>query len=116
MELMMATIQLSRLTGNGEVHSLSGQERGVAARDLFRLDELEEAGEVVTVEVPTDLDAISPSFFQGMFAKSLVETFGRDPERFKRHYLFDAPTHVLAQVQRGIMAVLTRRPGEGRLA
>lgn len=106
----MARIELGDLTGNGRVHSLSGQERGVEARRKFNLDVLDRSVDPVTVNVPNDLDAISPSFFQGMFARSLVEVFDRDQNRFLEHYSFSAPTHVLAQVHRGIMAVLTRRP------
>lgn len=108
----MATIELRELTGNGRVHSLSGQERGVEARAHYRLDDLDITDDVITVAVPPDVDAISPSFFQGMFAKSLLETFERDPDRFLSHYSFNAPTHVLTQIQRGIRAVLTRRPGQ----
>ena len=105
-------IELSELTGNGRVQSLSGQERGVDARAHYDLDRLDTAHEAVTINVPDDLDAISPSFFQGMFAKSLLDVFDRDADRFLRHYSFRAPTHVLTQVQRGINAVLTRRPGQ----
>lgn len=110
----MRRIELKALTGDGQVHSLSGQERGVEARRHFNLDELDLSEEPVAVEIPDDIDAISPSFFQGMFAKSLVERFDRDEDQFLRHYSFEAPTHVLAQIQRGIMAVLTRRPGQVR--
>ena len=116
MELAMEKIELVQLTNDGEVHSLSGQERGVAARQHFDLDYWDNVPESVTVAVPEDLDAISPSFFQGMFAKSLTEKFGRDANRFQEHYLFDAPTHILVQVQRGIAAILTRRPGQPRHA
>ena len=108
----MAAIELSEITGNGRVQSLSGQERGVDARAHYKLDSLDTDTEVVTIIVPDELDAISPSFFQGMFAKSLLGTFDRDPDRFLKHYSFRAPTHVLTQVQRGINAVLTRRPGQ----
>lgn len=108
----MTAIELSELTGNGRVQSLSGQERGVDARVHYKLDQLDSLDEVVTINVPDNLDAISPSFFQGMFAKSLLNAFDRDPERFLRHYSFHAPTHVLTQIQRGIAAVLTRRPGQ----
>jgi hypothetical protein len=110
----MALIELRELTGGGRVHSLSGQERGVEARGKFNLDDLDKSAEQVTVDVPNDLDAISPSFIQGMFAKSLVEVFDRDQDRFLEHYAFRAPTHVLAQIHRGLMAVLTRRPGQVR--
>lgn len=108
----MTAIELAELTGRGRVHSLSGQERGLEARNFYRLDELDQVEGVVVVNVPDDLDAISPSFFQGMFAKSLLGAFDRDADRFLRHYSFKAPTHVLTQVQRGIAAVLTRRPGQ----
>ena len=108
----MSVIELKELTGGGRVHSLSGQERGVEARERFNLDALDTQSEQVTVDVPSDLDAISPSFFQGMFARSLVDVFDRDQDKFLKHYAFRAPTHVLDQVHRGIMAVLTRRPGQ----
>lgn len=107
----MPMIELVSLT-DGQVHSLSGQERGLAARQFFKLDELDELSDSVTIDVPDDLDAISPSFFQGMFSKSLIDAFHRDADRFLEHYRFRAQTHVLAQIQRGIRAVLTRRPGQ----
>ena len=104
--------KIASVAGVDEARGLPGQERGVDARAYYKLDTLDAEPGVVTIVVPDDLDAISPSFFQGMFAKSLLGAFDRDPDRFLKHYSFRAPTHVLAQVQRGINAVLTRRPGQ----
>lgn len=105
-----AQIDLGELTDNGRVHSLSGHERGLSARRQFDLDTLDNSPSVVVVSIPRDIDAISPSFFQGLFAQSLIKTFERSPERFFEHYNFDATVNVLSQIERGVASLLIRRP------
>lgn len=102
----METINLEELT-KGEVRNLTGHERGNAARELFGLDRLDNAGEPVHVIVPDELDAITTSFFQGMFARS-VRSF-ENAEAFLASYQFDASPSILQQVHRGIDRVLTPR-------
>lgn len=102
----MSEIKLDELT-KGEVRNLSGQERGVEARAMFNLDELDSSNDEVKVIVPDDLDAIASSFFQGMFASSVRNLGGG--ESFLRHYRFNASPEVMLQVMRGIERVETDR-------
>lgn len=101
----MPVIDLEVLT-RGEVSSLSGHDRGLAARQLFKLDELDGLDETVDVVAPSSLDAITPSFVQGMFARS-AHTLGKD--RLFAHFNFKLPPHLLTDVQLGIQRALMRR-------
>lgn len=103
----MAQIDLTELTEGGQVRNLSGHLRGVAARQKFQLDALDQNEGAVTVHVPADLYALSSSFFQGMFAESVKRSGSR--EGFLRKYNFDAPAIVLRQIDSGISASLMPR-------
>jgi hypothetical protein len=103
----MQRIDLSELTGDGEVRNLSGHERGLAARKKFDLDAIDARGESVVVVVPEEVYSMASSFFQGMFSASVLAS--GDRETFLSHYLFDAPTVVLRQIERGIEASLMKR-------
>lgn len=95
MSLAMAKIDILALT-KGEVRNLAGHDRGLKARHHFHLDDLDVDDDVVDVVFPHDFRAVSPSFFQGMFANS-VHKFG-DVLKFFDHYRFDAPVHIRAQL------------------
>src|SRR6266568_3370289 len=101
----MSVIELNRLT-KGEVSSLSGHNRGLAARKFYRLDELDKNQEPVVVTAPDNLDAITPSFVQGMFAGS-AHALGED--KFFSHYRFEFPPHLLTDVRLGIQRAMMRR-------
>lgn len=101
----MTAIDLIVLT-RGEVRSLSGHDRGIAARTLFKLDQLDLEDEQVTVIAPENLDALTPSFVQGLFANS-VRRLGRD--KFYSHYRFDLPKYLMTDVELGIDRVLMPR-------
>jgi hypothetical protein len=101
----MPQIDLERLTKN-EVSSLSGHPRGLAARDLFDLDKLDHSLEPVIVTAPASLVAITPSFIQGMFARS-VHQLGED--RFYKQYNFNFPSHLMTDVRLGIQRSMMRR-------
>lgn len=101
----MAEIELIELT-QGEVRSLSGQERGVAARAKWGLDALDESGEQVIVHA-RGLEAVTPSFLQGMFSKSIRRWGGR--EGFLSRYRFDADSGVLMQLDKAITNTLINR-------
>ena len=101
----MPNIELVTLT-KGEVHSLSGHDRGLAAREMFELGRLDSAPEPVTVRAPDNLDALSPSFVQGLFADS-VHSLGR--ERFYTHYKFDVAAHLRTDIDLGVNRVLMQR-------
>lgn len=104
----MREIDLGELTRHGEVHNLSGHDRGLAAREQYGLAEIDRSGDVVRVTVPEDVYTLTPSFFQGMFASS-VQATGGDRDRFLDRFRFNATPLVLQQVDRGITAVRTRR-------
>jgi hypothetical protein len=103
----MREINLQELTRNGEVRNLAGHDRGLEARNLFDIDKLDAADEAVRVVVPEQIYLLSPSFIQGMFAKSIKALGNR--ERFLAHYGFDANSAVLQQIDNGINASLMER-------
>ena len=102
----MTMIDLGRLTQN-RVRNLTGHERGGEARSFFELDTLDTNREPVYVRAPDDLDAISTSFFQGMFAKSVKHY--ADSSSFLEHYRFDVEPFIMEQIIRGIDRVETKR-------
>ena len=104
---MTKAVDLETLT-KGEVHNLSGHDRGLAARALFGLDELDVDGEMIEIRVPDHVYAVSPSFVQGLLAKS-VHTLGDARDRFSQHYTVVASDLVRRQFDRGLSAILTDR-------
>lgn len=103
-----AMIDLNTLTNNGEVHNLSGHDRGVAAREAFGLDRLDHHGAMVEINVPDHIYAISPSFVQGLLAASF-QNLGRTRESFFARYRLSASDLITRQFDRGISAILTNR-------
>lgn len=103
----MASIDLELLT-QGKVHNLSGRLRGLAARKMFDLDTIDDAGDAVQVRIPDYVYAITPSFIQGLFGRSVERRGGREQD-FRRSFDFVAPAVVLDQIERGLAAILTSR-------
>ncbi|MGT2513431.1 hypothetical protein ACVOMT_03500 [Sphingomonas panni] len=101
-------IDLNTLTNNGEVHNLSGHDRGVAARAAFGLDRLDREEGMVEIRVPDHVYAVSPSFVQGLLATS-VQNLGRTREGFFTRYRLSASDLIKRQFERGISAILTNR-------
>lgn len=95
-------IDFADLTGGGRVRNLSGHDKGQAARARYDLDTLDEGSAPVEIRVPEEIYAISGSFVQGMFAKSLVKLGSK--EAFFSHYKFDAASDILRQIERGLAA------------
>lgn len=104
----MKTIDLEELTGNGRVHNLSGRSRGLSAREYFGLDEVDRAGGEAEVIVPSHVYSLTPSFVQGLLGQS-VRSSGNDLESFRGRFRFVAPAVVLAQLERGLSAIMTER-------
>ena len=100
----MPIINLDSLKDNEWTRNLTGYERGVAARNEFRLSELDDLDDIIEVHVPDTIDAISTSFFNGMFADS-VKAAGAD---FLEKYQFHAPDLVMKQVMQSIHRIRTR--------
>jgi hypothetical protein len=105
---MMKKIDLEELTGHGEVHNLSGRVRGLEARKLFNLDEIDGSAEDVEVVVPSHVYSLTPSFVQGLLGAS-VRSSGNDIQSFRKRYRFTAPAVVMQQLERGLSAILTQR-------
>lgn len=89
------------------MRNLAGHDRGIAARERFKLDDLDASEELVTVVVPEDIYLLSPSFIQGMFSESMQALGGR--EGFFKHYDFDASSLVVEQIESGITASMMER-------
>ena len=97
----MMTIDLEQCTKGGRVHNLAGKEWGQRVRTEFGLDELDDLQGPIRVEVPHHVYAISPSFFLGMFSKSLEALGGASS--FHEHYDFVATDVILAQIEDGVL-------------
>lgn len=104
---MTNELDLGLLTECGAIHNLAGKPRGVNARQEFHLDSLDHADGPVNVSVPSDIYAISASFFLGMFSQSVEALGGK--ERFLDHYRFDANDVVMEDIARGIERSLMGR-------
>lgn len=99
-------VDLDVLAKGGKVRNLSGKERGVEARAHLKLDELDALPGVVSVVVPDYLDAISPSFFQGLFSQSIT-MHGKDG--FLKKYKFDASESLRHWIDIGIRNATSSR-------
>lgn len=106
------TINLDDLTGNGAVHNLSGHERGVDARRMYRLDDLDASGAPVAIKVPDHIYGLSPSFLQGLLSASVVAA-GKSRERFFRRFSVIGTDLAKRQIDRGIDAIMTDRDFSG---
>ncbi|MBN9033819.1 MAG: hypothetical protein J0I23_28910 [Rhizobiales bacterium] len=105
----MTTVQLDldKLAGSGKVKNLSGKERGIAARAELHLDELDRDDNTVEVLVPDYVDAISPSYFQGLFSGSIQRLEGK--KAFLEKYKFIANSRVLRWIDIGIRNATSSR-------
>ena len=105
----MITIDLGEFT-KGEVRNLSGHPRGSRARSHYEIEKLDKSSENILVKVPREVDTLGPSFFQGMFAESVISLGG--PEKFFNHYFFDASPTVLIQLRRAASNALVNRDAD----
>jgi hypothetical protein len=102
----MQQIDLTELTRD-EVTILAGQPRGLAAREHFDLLSLDQSAAPVAVLVPDNLEAITASFFQGMFAESVAKF--NNAARFLSHYRFDVSPELMEDIMDGINKSLMPR-------
>ncbi|MGU3577113.1 hypothetical protein ACLBWZ_16480 [Brucellaceae bacterium C25G] len=101
-------IDFAKLTGNGEVRNLSGKERGVAARAELGLDNYDASENEVLVKVPSYVDTISPSYFQGLFSESIKKL---NKDGFSKKYKFDASDIIMNWIDIGIRnTTISRAP------
>lgn len=108
----MHTLDLALLTHN-EVSMLTGHERGVQAREFYKLDELDMSNDTLTISAPADLDTITPSFVQGFLAKS-VHTLGRD-RIYQKYDLGSLPGTLKEDFQIGVKRLLLRQSAAGSM-
>ena len=101
------TINLYDLTKDGAIRNLSGKEKGIAAREHFNLDELDDINQLIVVNIPETLDAISSSFFLGMFSQSVVKLGSK--EEFINKFKFNGSATLLRQINKGISRSLAPR-------
>lgn len=101
----MHLIDLSVLTQN-EVVMLSGEPRGVAARERFLPAEMSH-DEDIKMLAPDDLITITPSFVQGFFS-ARMDAVGL--EMFEKHLdVSDLPEHLKTDIRDGLDKLRYRR-------
>ncbi len=98
-------IDLTEMTDGGKVSNLSGRPRGIAARIRYELN-WENTDDIrdVKIIVPTNVDSITPSFFQGMFGSAFI-VLGRNRNQFFEHFDFEVSPLVMNQVEQGVAAL-----------
>lgn len=109
----MLLVDLTPLADGGRNSLLSGKERGIAMRQEFRLDELEAAGQPITVRIPDSIDTVTPSFITGMLTQSIRRAGSVD--RFMELYHFEAHQGVIDQIRDIAAVALVQRTGMDRL-
>ena len=97
----MSTIDLDQCTDGGRVHNLAGKDWGQRVRNQLNIDDMDLNDEIVNVKIPSHVYAVSPSFFLGLFSRSLDTLGGR--EGFLRKYNFSVSEAVREQVLDGIL-------------
>ena len=95
----MREIDLSLYTKSGKVRNLSGKDRGLAAREEFGMDDLDQSDDQVVIRIPDYVYAISTSFFCGMFSQS-YNVLG--PDGFRRKYVFRTHEDLGRQIDQGL--------------
>ena len=99
----MPEIDLSLLTKD-KVTMLTGHPRGLSARELYNLDQLDSSIDAVSIVAPEGLDTITPSFVQGFLAGSL-RAIG--VERLRKKYdLSHLPSFLQDDFETGIQRLL----------
>jgi len=93
-------INLERCTKGGRIHNLAGKNWGESVRKAFGVDRLDQLPGPIPVIVPEHVYAISPSFFLGLFSRSLRSLGGREP--FLAHYPFVCTREIMVQIEEGI--------------
>jgi len=80
------SIDLDDARTSFESRVLSGRERGIECREVFKVDSLDRAPASVVVSIPRDIYSMNTSFFLGLFGES-VRALGK--EGFVSKYEFD---------------------------
>ncbi len=84
----MCTVKLEDHTDTKKIGSLIGKKKGLDVRQAMELDKLDKHANKINFVIPESLHTLAPSFFLGMFSKSLA--YFKDPKKFFEHYQFKA--------------------------
>jgi hypothetical protein len=93
-------LDISVLTGDGATNVLSGKQRGLQAREDFKLDEFDAVDDGVSVVLSAGVEAITPSFVLGMFGAS-VRRCGSVDSFFEKYRFNTNKSYIVAQLRRG---------------
>lgn len=80
----MITINLQQYR-NPNSRILCGKTFGIQVRKKMKLDDIDKTEEQVTITIPDDIWSLNPSYFIGVFEKS-IHYLGE--ENFRKKYLF----------------------------
>lgn len=95
-------IDLSYIEGN-RYKVLSGADFGERVRKIFRLDEMDKNGDVITIYVPEYVYSLNSSFFSGLFQKSIT-TLGE--KKFREKYQFECSDIIKENIEDGIFNIV----------
>lgn len=90
---------------NGPVYA--GRARGEKARQLVKLDQIDESATSVEVTVPESTYSVTSSFFLGMFGPSVVKAGSR--EEFVKRFHFTSPSFLKSDFDEYISYALEKR-------
>lgn len=84
----MKTIVLTKEhRGGNQSTTFSGRPEGEAVREKLKLDAIDGSTECVSIIIPNDTTSFNPSFFLGLFYKSIKRLGSVDA--FKKKFVFD---------------------------
>lgn len=81
-----ADIDLNDARTSFESRVLSGRERGIECREIFKVKALDRTPDRIVVSIPRDIYSMNTSFFLGLFGES-VRALGK--QGFTTKYEFD---------------------------
>lgn len=81
-----------------------GRPKGEKARETWKLDEVDNNDEIVTIKISDDTYSINSSFFLGLFAPSIKALGSR--ESFLKKYQFSMPDTFIDTVDSCILRAL----------
>lgn len=76
------------------------RDKGIEARNKLNLDQLEENNDYIYVLLPTDIWTVNPSFFGGLFEKSIKKYHKQFWDKYK--FLYTDKTELLESVRESI--------------
>lgn len=95
----MTSINLEQFA-QGRITLLAAKPKGAEARSVLKIDELDLTSDVVDVIIPSYIITITPSFFLGLFSKSL-DVLGED-KFFEKYHFKDERISIQKQIKSGV--------------